>query len=64
MGGLGSTEDVFHTLRDTGSHIDLVQIDRLLFRASREQLWIPPGGRGVCGAAPASNGASSTRVEG
>ena len=31
------------------SHLDLVEIDRYLFRAPREQLWVPPGGRGVFG---------------
>ena len=39
-----------HKLRfETASHIDLEEIDRLVFRAAKEQLWIPPGGRGVFG---------------
>ena len=39
-----------HKLRfETASHIDLEEIDRLLFRAAKEQLWLPPGGRGVFG---------------
>ena len=45
-----SSTDVMHRLRpDSASHIDLVEIDRLLFRAPREQLWVPPGGRGIFG---------------
>merc|ERR1739841_323685 len=45
-----SSTDVEHRVRATSvSHLDLVEIDRYLFRAPREQLWVPPGGRGVFG---------------
>lgn len=32
-----------------GSHIDLEQLDELLFRAPKAHLWVPVGGRGVFG---------------
>ncbi|KAH8050076.1 hypothetical protein JL722_11611 [Aureococcus anophagefferens] len=45
-----SSSPKLHRLRShQASHIDLEEIDRLLFRASRDQLWVPPGGRGVFG---------------
>ena len=45
-----SSTDVEHRVRSSStSHLDLVELDRFLFRAPREQLWVPPGGRGVFG---------------
>lgn len=39
-----------HMLRSRGgSHIDLEELDDQLFRAPRENLWVPIGGRGVFG---------------
>lgn len=40
---------VYHALRKRASHIDLEQLDDLLFRAPRDNLWVPVGGRGVFG---------------
>ena len=45
-----SSEPKLHRIRPASdSHIDLEELDRLLFRASKQQLWVPPGGRGVFG---------------
>ena len=38
-----------HKARDAGSHIDLQEIDSLIYRAEQSILWVPPGGRGVFG---------------
>ena len=36
-----------HKARDAGSHIDLQEIDSLIYRAEQSIPWVPPGGRGV-----------------
>ena len=40
---------VMHQLRERASHIDLEEVDTLIFRAPRANLWVPPGSRAVFG---------------
>ena len=47
---LRASSSISHQLRETpGSHLDLEEIDLTLFRAPREQLWVPPASRAVFG---------------